>query len=166
MGSLASLEMVVSGLELMMVLTSHNKVCKDSSSKQLPCSRRRVPRSLRAVLTCLSDSTHVTCCKLVELPVNLLMVKLLSDLIGVHFIESFGSLFAPTKLVPLSHLISRKGPQRAIKRQSTLRKQSVSSEFATSINVDGSAYHSRKHYPISLLSLRPCLVQRNRPQHR
>ena len=39
-GSLASLEMAVSGLELMMVSTPHNKVCKDSSSKRLPCSRR------------------------------------------------------------------------------------------------------------------------------
>ena len=36
--SLASLEITVSGLGLIMDSTSHNKVCKDSSSKRPVCS--------------------------------------------------------------------------------------------------------------------------------
>ena len=46
---------------------------------------------------------------------------------------SRSSLTAPIKLVPLSLLISRRGPLRAIKRRNVFRNESVASELETSM---------------------------------
>ena len=72
--------------------------------------------------------------KWVERPVNFLLAELFCNFVMVYFVDSFTrSRFAPVKLVPLSHRISLTGPRRAMKRRSTLRKQSVSREVATSM---------------------------------
>ena len=55
-GSLASLDVISSGLELMIASTSHSKVCKDSWFNRFPCSRSKVSRILHVVLICLSQT--------------------------------------------------------------------------------------------------------------
>ena len=52
-GSLASLDVIVSGLELMIASTSYFKV---SSLNRFPCSRSKVSRIPRVVLICLSQT--------------------------------------------------------------------------------------------------------------
>ena len=66
-GSLASLDVIVSGLELMIASTSHIKACKDPSFNRFPCScSSYLP---------FSDSAHVTCSGRVKFPVDLLLAE-------------------------------------------------------------------------------------------
>ena len=129
-GRLESLEVAVIGLELMIDSTSHVKVSKDSSSR-----RSRVLRILLVVRICRSQipsmslpagglNVQSTCCWR-SFSVILLW--------SISSMASRSSLVAPTKLVPLSVLISSAEPRRAIKRRSVFRNESVSSELATSI---------------------------------
>lgn len=124
-GSLTSLEITVSGLELTMDSTSLNKVCKDSLSKWLVCLWRRVPSIVPTVVMCLPQplpmwfagvgwtSNQSAACKASPLS------RCGSFLLLLHW--------APFLRQPNWYhcCYSRTGPRQAIKRQSVLRKLSV-----------------------------------------
>ena len=137
-GSLASLETAFSGLELMMVSTSH---------KRLPCSRRRVSRSLHTVLICFSQTPPMW---LAAGGLNSQSVcwwrsfsVILSRFISLK--ASRSSLFAPTKLVRVA----------TSDKTAKCVKEAVCLERVWDFNVDGSAYHARKHYSISFAFFAP-----------
>ena len=115
--------------------TSHIRVCKDSSSKRLPCSRSRVSRIRRVVRICLSQTAPIW---LAAGGLNFQSMFCWRSFSVISFwsislIASRSSRLAPTKLVPLSLLISRTWPRRVMRRRSAWRKESVSREWATSI---------------------------------
>ena len=104
--SLTSQEITVSGLELTMDLTSHVKVCKDSSSKWPVYSRRRVVRILCTVLISLSQTPPMW---LAPGGLNFQSIchwQSLSVISSwfISLIATCSSLSAPTKLLLLSKL--------------------------------------------------------------
>ena len=158
--SLASLDVIVSGLELMIASTSHVKVCKDSSFNQFPCSQSKVSRILCEVLMCFSQTLPM---RLAPGGLNFQSIccrqsfSLISSW-SIFLIALRSSPFTPTKLVPLSHLNSRVGPLRMMKRRSAFRKLSVSSEWVISMRT-AQLTRQVKSAPCPLFSLRPSFTK-------
>ena len=73
-----SLKANVSGLEFMIVSTSHSRVLKDSSSRREPCSCSRTVSNLRVVRICRSHMPPMRLplgeLKIQSVPCNLLLI--------------------------------------------------------------------------------------------
>ena len=141
----------------MIASTLHSRVRNDSSS-------RRLERTFRMVRICLSHTPPMW------LAMGGLKIQSVPSLSSLSWIWSWSiscmawlsSLCAPMKFVPLSHLISLTGPQRAMKRRSAWIKETVSSEHAVSM-CTALLTRQVKRDPYLFTSLRPSLT-RNGPK--
>ena len=134
LSSRGSEDTVVKGLELTIASISHMSVWNDSWSSLSPNSRDNEDITFLTVLICLSQTPPIWLAA-GGLKVQVMARFFKSSLIWLWSISAMAvrSLrSAPTKLVPLSHLMSWTDPRLAINRRNACMKLSVSRDLAVS----------------------------------